>query len=564
MRATPGLPMDEVPGMMTRSFEHDLAPNAANHVPLSPLSFLKRAAQVYPQRDAVVYGDRRYSYQQLHQRSCALASALERVGVQPGERVAILAPNIPEMLEAHYGVPGAGAVLVCINIRLEARSIAFILRHCEARVLICDREFGAVVHQALAMLETPPLLVGIDDAQAEGGDPVADLDYERFLAQGDANRPLSAPRNEWQSIAINYTSGTTGDPKGVVLHHRGAYLNACAGALIFQLGPRSVYLWTLPMFHCNGWSHTWAVTLSGGTHVCLRKVQPEAIHAAIAVHGVTHLSAAPVVMSMLIHAKHAGAPGGLVSVITGGAAPPSAVIAAMEALGFSITHAYGMTESYGPSTLCLWQPGVDELPLEDRARFMSRQGVAHPMLEEATVLDADTGQPVPADGTTLGELVVRGNTVMKGYLHNPEATRSALADGWLHTGDLAVLHPDGYVEIKDRSKDIIISGGENISSLEIEEVLYQHPGVIEAAVVARPDARWGETPQAFVTLRADARATTTGDDLIRWCRERLAHFKAPRHVTLAELPKTATGKIQKFVLREWARQQAAETADHAG
>lgn len=563
MRANPGLPMDEVPGMMTPSFEQELAPNAANHVPLSPLSFLKRAAQVYPQRDAVIYGDRRYTYQQLHQRSCALASALERVGVQPGERVAILAPNIPEMLEAHYGVPGAGAVLVCINIRLEARSIAFILRHCEARVLICDREFGAVVRQALAMLETPPLLVGIDDTLAEGGDPVSDLDYERFLAQGDANRPLSAPRNEWQSIAINYTSGTTGDPKGVVLHHRGAYLNACAGALIFQLGPRSVYLWTLPMFHCNGWSHTWAVTLSGGTHVCLRKVQPEAIHAAIAVHGVTHLSAAPVVMSMLIHAKHAGAPGGPVSVITGGAAPPSAVIAAMEALGFSITHAYGMTESYGPSTLCLWQPGVDELPLEARARFMSRQGVAHPMLEEATVLDADTGQPVPADGATLGELVVRGNTVMKGYLHNPEATRSALADGWLHTGDLAVLHPDGYVEIKDRSKDIIISGGENISSLEIEEVLYQHPEVIEAAVVARPDARWGETPQAFVTLRADAQATTTSDDLIRWCRERLAHFKAPRHVSLTELPKTATGKIQKFVLREWARQQASEIADHA-
>ncbi|POA48424.1 acyl-CoA synthetase [Pseudomonas sp. MPR-ANC1] len=549
--------------MMTPSFDHELPPNAANHVPLSPLSFLKRAAQVYPQRDAVVYGDRRYTYRQLHQRSCALASALERAGVQPGEQVAILAPNIPEMLEAHYGVPGAGAVLVCINIRLEARSIAFILRHCEARVLLCDREFGAVVREALAMLETPPLLVAIDDAQAEGTDLASELDYERFLAQGDATRPLSAPHDEWQSIAINYTSGTTGDPKGVVLHHRGAYLNACAGALIFQLGPRSVYLWTLPMFHCNGWSHTWAVTLSGGTHVCLRKVQPEAIHAAIAAHGVTHLSAAPVVMSMLIHAKHAGAPSGPVSVITGGAAPPSAVIAAMEALGFSITHAYGMTESYGPSTLCLWQPGVDELPLEARARFMSRQGVAHPMLEEATVLDADTGQPVPADGATLGELVVRGNTVMKGYLHNPRATRSALADGWLHTGDLAVLHPDGYVEIKDRTKDIIISGGENISSLEIEEVLYQHPEVIEAAVVARPDMRWGETPHAFVTLRADAGVATSSDDLIRWCRERLAHFKAPRHVSLAELPKTATGKIQKFVLREWARQQASAASDRA-
>jgi len=549
--------------MLTSTFEHGLAPNEANHVPLSPMSFLKRAAQVYPQRDAVIYGERRYSYGQLHQRSRALASALERVGVQPGERVAILAPNVPEMLEAHYGVPGAGAVLVCINIRLEARSIAFILRHSAAKVLLCDREFGPVVRQALNLLDTPPLLVSIDDDQAEepGQDLACNLDYESFLAQGDPGRPLTAPQNEWQSIAINYTSGTTGDPKGVVLHHRGAYLNACAGALIFQLSPRSVYLWTLPMFHCNGWSHTWAVTLSGGTHVCLRKVQADAIHTAIAEHGVTHLSAAPVVMSMLIHAGQGGHSNkaASVSVITGGAAPPSAVIAAMEARGFSITHAYGMTESYGPSTLCLWQPGVDELPLEARARFMSRQGVAHPMLEEATVLDMDSGRPVPADGTTLGELVVRGNTVMKGYLDNPQATRDALANGWLHTGDLAVLHPDGYVEIKDRAKDIIISGGENISSLEIEEVLYQHPAVIEAAVVARPDPRWGETPHAFVTLRNDALADTSGEDLIRWCRERLAHFKAPQHVSLMPLPKTATGKIQKFVLREWARQQ--ETAN---
>ncbi len=552
--------------MMPSLFEAELAPNDANYVPLSPLSFLKRAAHIYPDRDAVIHGARRYSYRQLHQRSRRLASVLERAGVQPGDRVAVLAPNVPELLEAHYGVPGAGAVLVSINIRLEAQTIAFILRHSAAKVLICDREFGAVARQALALLETLPLVVDIDDAQACGGERVGELDYEAFLAQGDPARELTLPENEWQSIALNYTSGTTGDPKGVVLHHRGAYLNACAGALVFQLGPRSVYLWTLPMFHCNGWSHTWAVTLAGGTHVCLRKVQAAPIYAAIAEHGVTHMSAAPVVMSMLIHAEerfepHTGQP---VAVITGGAAPPSAVIAAMEARGFSITHAYGMTESYGPSALCLWQPGLDELPLDARAQFMSRQGVAHPMLEEATVLDVDSGQPVPADGVTLGELVVRGNTVMKGYLNNPEATRTALAGGWLHTGDLAVLHPDGYVEIKDRSKDIIISGGENISSLEIEEVLYQHPGVIEAAVVARPDPRWGETPHAFVTLRADAEAHVCADDLILWCRERLAHFKAPRHVSLVALPKTATGKIQKFVLREWARrpQEVPSETEH--
>jgi fatty-acyl-CoA synthase len=549
--------------MTPSMLEAELAPNGANYVPLSPLSFLKRAAHIYPERDAVIHGTRHYSYRQLHQRSRRLASALERAGVQLGDRVAVLAPNVPELLEAHYGVPGSGAVLVSINIRLEAQTIAFILRHSAAKVLICDREFGAIVRQALAMLETPPLVIDIDDTQACGGELIGELDYEAFLAQGDPARPLSLPENEWQSIALNYTSGTTGDPKGVVLHHRGAYLNACAGALAFQLGPRSVYLWTLPMFHCNGWSHTWAVTLSGGTHVCLRKVQAAPIYAAIAEHGVTHMSAAPIVMSMLIHAeeqfeRRTDQP---VAVITGGAAPPSEVIAAMETRGFSITHAYGMTESYGPSTLCLWQPGLDELPLDARAQFMGRQGVAHPMLEEATVVDVDSGQPVAADGATLGELVVRGNTVMKGYLNNPEATRAAFAGGWLHTGDLAVLHPDGYVEIKDRSKDIIISGGENISSLEIEEVLYQHPAVIEAAVVARPDPRWGETPHAFVTLRADAMASVCGEDLILWCRERMAHFKAPRHVSLVELPKTATGKIQKFVLREWARRPQEVTSD---
>ncbi|GAB3470752.1 acyl-CoA synthetase [Azotobacter salinestris] len=550
--------------MIPSILDADLPRNAANYVPLSPVSFLKRAAHIYPESTAVIHGERRYSYRQLYDRCRRLASALVQAGVKVGDRVAVLAPNVPEMLEAHYGIPGAGAVLVSINIRLEPQSIAFILQHSEAKVLICDREYSDTVEQALAGLQTRPLVIDVDDSLAAGGRLIGELDYEAFLVQGDPARPLSLPEDEWQSIALNYTSGTTGDPRGVVLHHRGAYLNACAGALAFQLGPRSVYLWTLPMFHCNGWSHTWAVTLSGGTHVCLRKVQAGPIYAAIAEHGVTHMSAAPVVLSMLIHAPEEFArrfdqP---VALITGGAAPPSAVIAAMEARGFCITHAYGMTESYGPSTLCFWQPGMDELPLAERAVFMARQGVAHPMLDEATVLDLDSLEPVPADGCTLGELVVRGNTVMKGYLNSPEATQAAFAGGWLHTGDLAVLHPDGYVEIKDRSKDIIISGGENISSLEIEEVLYQHPCVVEAAVVACPDEHWGETPYAFVTLRADAIETVQAEDLIVWCRSRLAHFKAPRQVSLVELPKTATGKIQKFILREWAkaaRETPAET-----
>ena len=547
--------------MTQDAFDAQLLKNPANHVALSPVSFLKRAAHIYPTHTAVIYGERVYTYLQLYQRSCRLAGALINAGVQTGDRVAVLAPNIPELLEAHYGVPGAGAVLVNINIRLEAQSIAYILQHCDARVLLCDRECIEAVRQALQTLERSPLLVVINDRQA-GFDAVPEeVDYEGFIDTGDQHQTLALPDDEWQAIAINYTSGTTGAPKGVVLHHRGAYLNACAGALAFGFGPGSVYLWTLPMFHCNGWSHTWAVTLSAGTHVCLRKVQAGAIYHAISAYQVTHLSAAPVVMSMLIHSQQPQdtPPQHPVRLITGGAAPPVAVIAAMEARGFSILHAYGMTESYGPSMLCLEQHDFAQLSLEEKAVFMSRQGVAHSMIEEATVLDCDTGTSVPADGVTLGELAVRGNTVMKGYLNNPQATEAAFLGGWLRTGDLAVLHADGYVEIKDRSKDIIISGGENISSLEIEQVLYQHPDVVEAAVVACPDAHWGETPHAFVTLRPDAIGRVDEDVLIGWCRARLAHFKAPRHVSLVQLPKTATGKIQKFVLREWAKGATQET-----
>lgn len=534
-------------------FDAALLPNDANYVPLSPISFLKRAAIVYSDSTAVIHGDRRYTYRQFHERSSRLARALMSAGVNAGDRVAVLAPNIPEYLEAHFGVPGAGAVLVSINIRLDPASIAFILRHSQAKVLITDKEYAPVVRAALAQVAPKPLVIDIDDSLASQGELLGDMSYETLLGMGKEGGALSLPETEWQAIALNYTSGTTADPKGVVLHHRGAYLNACAGALAFRFDQRSTYLWTLPMFHCNGWSHVWAITLAGGCHVCLRRVQADAIYTALHEHGVTHMSVAPVVMSMLVHSPEQTAPfdGRRISIITGGAAPPTAVIAAMETKGFRITHAYGMTESYGPSTICQWLPEVDESSLEQRAAFMSRQGIGHPLLEDFAVLDADSGQPVPTDGKTLGELVVRGNTVMKGYLDNPAATDAAFLGSWLRTGDLAVWHTDGYVEIKDRSKDIIISGGENISSLEIEQILYQHRDVVEAAVVAQSDEHWGETPHAFVRLRDDAKVTEA--ELIGWCKSRLAHFKAPRHVTIGELPKTATGKIQKFLLRERVR-----------
>jgi fatty-acyl-CoA synthase len=535
-------------------FEQNLDRTPANYVPLSPVSFLERSARIYGPRVAVIHGERRYTYAQFLERARRLASSLARAGVGQGDTVAIMAANTPEMLEAHYAVPMLGAVLCAVNTRLDAAAVGFILRHSEAKVVLSDREFSTVMQAALASVETRLLVVDIDDALAMGGVRIGAVDYETFLAAGDPFHPLRLPDDEWQAIALNYTSGTTGNPKGVVAHHRGAYLNACANALTFGLAPASVYLWTLPMFHCNGWTYTWAVTLAGGTHVCLRRVDPADIFAAIADLGVTHMCGAPVVLSMLIHA-----PGGVrrsfsqtVKIATGGAAPPSTVIAQMEAMGFAVTHLYGLTESYGPSTVCMWQPGLDDLPIEQKAAFMARQGVNTPMLEEAAVLHPSTLVPVPADGATIGELMLRGNTVMKGYLKNPTATAEAFAGGWFHTGDLAVQHPDGYVEIKDRAKDIIISGGENIASLEVEEVLYKHPAVMEAAVVARPDARWGETPQAFITLKPGVPAVTEAE-IIQWCRQHLAHFKCPRFVSFGPLPKTATGKIQKFELREQAR-----------
>jgi fatty-acyl-CoA synthase len=537
-------------------FEQNLDPTPANYVPLSPVSFLVRAARIYPDRIAVIHGGLRFTYAQLFERVRRLASALAEAGVEMGDTVAIMAANTPEMLEAHYAVPMLGAVLCPINTRLDAGAIGFILGHSDAKIVMVDREFSQVMTRALPLAGRALLVIDIDDPLATVGQKIGTVDYETFIADGDPSHPVGLPEDEWQAIALNYTSGTTGNPKGVVAHHRGAYLNACANALTFGLSPRSVYLWTLPMFHCNGWTYTWAVTLAGGTHVCLRHVDPADIFAAIADHGVTHMCGAPVVLSMLIHAPDSARRtfSQTVQIATGGAAPPSTVISGMEAMGFAVTHLYGLTETYGPATVCLWQPGLDERPVDEKAAFMARQGVQTPMMEEVAVLDPTTMAPVPPDGETMGELMLRGNTVMKGYLKNPSATAEAFQGGWFHSGDLAVMHPDGYAEIKDRAKDIIISGGENISSLEIEEVLYKHPLVMEAAVVAAPDEKWGETPQAFVTLKPGASGVTEAD-VIAFCRERMAHFKCPQRVAFGPLPKTSTGKIQKYELRERARQE---------
>jgi fatty-acyl-CoA synthase len=534
-----------------------LARRAANFSALTPLGFLPRAAAAYPDKIAVVDGRLRYSYREFYDRCRCFASALKRRGIGLGDTVAVLAPNVSALLEAHYGVPMAGAVLNALNFRLDAPTIAFILRHGKARLLVADREFAPVVGAALGELERPPPLVIVGAAAGDYGG-LAGTEYEAFLREGDAAADWAMPGDEWQALALNYTSGTTGGPKGVVYHHRGAFLNALGNAVTLGLARGSVYLWTLPMFHCNGWTHTWAVTAVAGTHVCLRRVEPAQIFAAIVEHGVTHLSGAPIVLNLLVHApdvvkRHFDH---VVEVATGGAAPPSTVIEAMERMGFRVIHLYGLTESYGPSTVCAWQPEWSGLPREERARALARQGVAYPTLGRQRVVDRQSMADVPADGVTLGELVLRSNTLMRGYLRNPAATATAFAEGWFHTGDLAVAHPDGYVEIKDRAKDIIISGGENISSLEVEEVLYRHPAVVEAAVVAGPDPLWGETPCAFVTLRPEA-GPVAAEELIVWCRDRLAHYKAPKRVVFGPLPKTSTGKIQKFELRNRAKEISA-------
>ena len=535
-------------------YEQHLDKNPANYHPLTPISFLERSARVFPDKSAVIHGDLTYTYSELFARSRRLASALAKRGIGIGDTVAIMAPNTPAMLEAHYGVPMCGAVLNALNYRLDAATIAFILGHGEAKILLTDREFSPVIKAALAEYESPITVIDIDDPYAEGGELIGESDYESFLKEGDPDYRWLVPADEWQAICLNYTSGTTGNPKGVVFHHRGAYLNALGNALVFQVDSDSVYLWTLPMFHCNGWTFTWAVTAVSGTHVCLRKVDPAYIFPSIQNNRVTHMCGAPIVLNMLVHAPSEQKIkfDQVVEVATGGAAPPSQVIAEMEKLGFRVTHLYGLTETYGPATVCAWQDKWDGCSLDERAAMMARQGVHYPTLEDVRVIDPETMNPVPQDGLSMGELMVRGNTVMRGYLKNSTATEDAFAGGWYHTGDLGVTHEDGYIEVRDRSKDIIISGGENISSLEVEDVLYRHPGIMEAAVVAKPDEKWGETPCAFVTIAPGQEDSLTKDDVTHWCQQNLASFKVPKTIIFGTLPKTSTGKIQKFVLRERA------------
>ena len=531
-----------------------LRPNAANFAPLTPLSFLPHSAQIHPKRVAVIHGKQRYNYQQFYDRARQLASALSLAGVRPGETVSAMLPNVPAMVEAHYGVPMLGAVLNTINTRLDAPTVAYILEHGEAKALITDREFAAQVGPALAKIKRRLLVIDVDDPLYAGpGERLGRIEYEEFIAKGDPNFEWSPPADESSAIALNYTSGTTGNPKGVVYHHRGTFLESVGNIMAWPLPPRPVYLWTLPMFHCNGWCFPWSVVAMGGTHVCLRRVDPALIFPMIAEHGVTHMCGAPTVLNMLVSApvEQRRKFDHVVDIQTGGSPAPAKVIKGMEELGFRVTHIYGMTELQGPSTLCVPQDDWADLPLEERAALTARQGVRYPVVEGQMVADPRTLKPVPRDGKTIGEIMIRGNTVMLGYLKEPKATAEAFRGGWMHSGDLAVEHPDHYVEIKDRAKDIIISGGENISSVEVEIALYKHPAVQLVAVVARPDERWGETPCAFVQLKPGA--NTSAEEIIAFCREQLAHFKAPKSVVFGALPTTATGKVQKFALRERAR-----------
>jgi fatty-acyl-CoA synthase len=543
--------------MTANPFETDLDRNPANFVPLTPLSFIERAASVYPDRIAIIHGAFRQTWRETYARCRRLASALAGMGLGPGDAVSVMLPNIPAMCEVHFGVPMCGAVLNTLNTRLDAESIAFMLRHSGARVLITDREYSQTMARALDMLEHKPLVVDVDDPLYEGGQALGSLDYEALLAKGDPDWTWPWPADEWQAISLNYTSGTTGDPKGVVCHHRGAYLNAVGNILTWSMPQHSVYLWTLPMFHGNGWCFPWTMAANAGTNVCLRRVDAVPILNAIRDYQVTHYCGAPIVQQMLINAPPEARAGitHKVSVMVAGAAPPAAVLEGMQRMGFDITHVYGLTETYGPAAVCAWQSDWDSLPIDQQAVLNGRQGVRYPVQEAVAVLDPQTMQAVPADGQTLGEVMFRGNITMKGYLKNPRATQEAFAGGWFHTGDLAVMYPDGYLKIRDRSKDIIISGGENISSLEVEDALYRHPAVLACGVVAMPHPKWGEAPCAFVEVKTGAQVTE--HELIEHCRAQLAHFKVPKKVVFGTVPKTSTGKIQKFALREIARSSSA-------
>ncbi len=538
-------------------YDVGLDKNTANYTPLSPLSLLARTAYVYPRRVGVIHGERQLTWEEVYARCRRLASALKRRGIGAGDTVAAVLANVPAMYEAHFGVPMAGAVLNTINTRLDAATIAFILQHGEAKVLLTDREFSATVEEALRAVTPRPIVIDVDDPAVSGGKLIGEATYEAFIAGGDPEFAWQLPGDEWNAISLNYTSGTTGNPKGVVYHHRGAYLNAISNIVSWGMAPHPVYLWTLPMFHCNGWCFPWTIAAAAGTNVCLRRVDPKAIFDLIRRHRVTHYCGAPIVHNLLLNAPAEWRRGidHRVSCLVAGAAPPVAVIEGMEKMGFSITHVYGLTETYGPAAVCAKHPEWDALPLEQRAELNGRQGVWYHMQQGMTVMDPATMQEVARDGAAMGEIMFRGNLTMKGYLKNEKATREAFAGGWFHSGDLAVMQPDGYVKIKDRSKDIIISGGENISSLEVEDALYRHPAVLAAAVVAQPDPKWGEVPCAFVELKEDTRATEA--ELIEHCRARLAHFKAPKRVVFGALPKTSTGKIQKFILREQVKSASA-------
>ncbi len=538
------------------AYATDLDKNAANYQPLSPISFLARAAAVFPDHVAIVHGTQRTPYRSFYARARKLASALSRHGIGKGDTVSVMLSNTPPMLEAHYGVPMTGGVLHSMNTRLDAAVIAFQLDHAQAKVVITDREFAPTIKEALSLATVEPLVIDYDDPEfPQTGELLGSVEYEGFIADGDPEFAWSLPDDEWDAISLNYTSGTTGNPKGVVYHHRGAYLLAQGNIITGSMGKHATYLWTLPMFHCNGWCFPWSLSIVAGTHVCLRWVRQKPIWDALADETVTHLCGAPVVMSTILDTPAADKREltHQVEFFTAAAPPPETVLANMKAAGFNVTHLYGLTETYGPAVVNDWKAEWDALEPVEQAARKARQGVRYVPLEDLTVMDPQTMQRVPADGETIGEVMFRGNVVMKGYLKNAEASAEAFAGGWFHSGDLGVMHPDGYIQLKDRSKDIIISGGENISSIEVEDTLYKHPAVSAAAVVARPDEKWGETPCAFVELK-DGMPPVTADEMIAWCREHLARFKCPRHVIFTELPKTSTGKVQKYVLREMAKQ----------